>query len=361
MRSSRITPWMFRMPERATQHRAACSLFLILAPALYEVPAQAADPALVAAATKEQEVVWYTTQIINQLARPMAAAFEKTYPGITVHYSRANAVDTAIKVLNESRAGKPQADVFDGTTAVEPLVREGYVLSWLPERAGQYPHEYRDPNGHWIATNLYVLTPAFNTTLVPPGDEPRALGDLLDPKWRGQMAWGATESTSAGPGFVGTVLAEMGETGGMAYLQRLRQQRIANLGVSAREVLDQVIGGEYAIALQIFNHHAMISKKKGAPVQWIPMEPATGVLSVVSIVRDAPHPNAAKLFEDFLVSKEGQAVYQAAEYLPADPTVPALDPSLKPEGGHFRANFFSPEEVARSMPKWKQIFDEVFR
>ena len=94
-------------------------------------------------------------------------------------------------------------------------------------------------------------------------------------------------------------------------------QRIAAVDVSARQVLDQVIAGEYAVALQIFNHHAVISAKKGAPVKWILMEPATGVLSVVSIPKFAPHPNAAKLFEAFLVSKEGQKAYQAAAYLPA--------------------------------------------
>ena len=91
------------------------------------------------------------------------------------------------------------------------------------------------------------------------------------------------------------------------------------------------------------------------------MEPTTGVLSVVSIPKFAPHPNAAKLFEEFLVSKEGQKAYQAAAYLPADPAVPATDPTLKPEGGKFRSRFFSPEETAEKMPRWKKIYDELFR
>ena len=153
----------------------------------------------------------------------------------------------------------------------------------------------------------------------------------------------------------------MGEDKGIAYLRQLQQQRIASVDVSARQVLDQVIAGEYAIALQIFNHHAVISAKKGAPVKWIPMEPATGLLSVVSIPKNAPHPNAAQLFEDFLVSREGQRAYQAAEYLPADPAVPAADPTLKPEGGKFRSRFFSPEETAVKMPHWKKVYDEIFR
>ena len=104
--------------------------------------------------------------------------------------------------------------------------------------------------------------------------------DLLDPKWRGKIAWNGFPTSSGVGGFVGTVLAEMGEDKGMAYLRELAKQNVANLRGSAREVLDQVIAGEYPIALQIFNHHAVISAKKGAPVDWIKMEPATGTLSV---------------------------------------------------------------------------------
>jgi ABC-type Fe3+ transport system substrate-binding protein len=323
--------------------------------------ALAADAALIAAARKEGQVVWYTTQIVDQFARPAAQAFEKLYPGIRVTLSRANATTGALKLLNENRAGRNQADVFDGTTTVVPLKKAGYVLQWLPDAAKSWPAEYKDPEGYWIATNLYVLTPAFNSNLVPAGTEPKTYEALLDPKWRGKMVWGASLSSSAAPGFIGTVLADMGEERGMAYLRRLSQQRIAGVNSSARQILDQTIAGEYAVALQIFNHHAVISAKQGAPVKWIPMEPATGALSVVSIAKNAPHPNAAKLFEDFLISKEGQAVYQRTAYLPADPQVRALDPSLKPEDGNFRSRFFTPEETAEKMPQWKKIYDELFR
>jgi ABC-type Fe3+ transport system substrate-binding protein len=328
---------------------------------LFAAPAFAADSALVAAAKKEGTVVWYTTQIVDQFARPAAQAFEKQYPGMRVVLARTNATTATIKIMNENRAGKNQSDVFDGTTTVVPLKRAGYVLQWLPDAAKNYPPQYKDKDGYWIATNLYVLTPAFNTSLVGPGTEPRKLADLLDPKWRGKMAWAVSLSSSAATGFIGTVLDEMGEDRGIVYLKQLRGQKIAGLDVSARQVLDQVVAGEFAIALQIFNHHAVISAREGAPVKWIPMEPATGALSVVSIPKNAPHPNAAKLFEEFLVSPEGQKLYQASEYLPADPDFRALDPSLKPEDGKFRSRFFTPEETSEKMPRWKKVYDEIFR
>jgi iron(III) transport system substrate-binding protein len=336
-------------------------VLIVVCLSLCTVSARAAEPALIEAAKKEGAVVWYTTQIVDQFARPAAAAFEKLYPGIRVTLSRTNATTAAIKILNENRAGKNQSDVFDGTVTVVPLKKEGYVLKWLPDAARNYPPQYKDPEGYWIATNIYVLTPAFNTKAIPPGQEPKTYQALLDPKYRGRMVWAVSLSSSAATGFIGTVLDQMGEEAGMTYLRRLQAQRIAGVDVSARQVLDQVIAGEYAIALQIFNHHAVISAKKGAPVKWIAIQPTTGLLSVVSIPTHAPHPNAAKLFEDFLVSRQGQQAYQAAEYLPADPAVPALDPALKPEGGHFASRFFSPEEIAEKMPHWKKVYDELFR
>jgi iron(III) transport system substrate-binding protein len=322
--------------------------------------AHAADAGLIEAAKKEGEVIWYTTQIIGQLVRPVSAAFEKKY-GVKVRALRANSTETAVKIINESRAGKPQSDVFDGTSTVVPLKKEGYVLQWLPEPAKAYPARYKDPEGFWVAANLFFLAPGFNTSLVPRGSEPQTYAALLDPKWRGKMAWSTTTSSSGGPGFIGTVLAEMGKEQGMAYLRALAAQRIANIGSAAREVLDQVIAGEYAIGLQVFNHHTVISAKKGAPVDWIAMEPVTGTLSVISVHRSAPHPNSARLLVDFIISREGQEIFRAAEYLPADPVVPPLTPSLEPEQGKFRTRFFTPEETEDGMPAWKKIYDDLFR
>src|SRR5881227_3341498 len=106
--------------------------------------AYAADEALIAAAKKEGEVVWYSTQIISQLVRPVTAAFEKKYPGIKVRSTRANATETAVKILNEGKAGRTQADVFDGTTTVVPLKQAGYVLKWLPDASKDYPDDLKD-------------------------------------------------------------------------------------------------------------------------------------------------------------------------------------------------------------------------
>src|SRR4051794_31597951 len=254
-------------------------------------PSHAADEALIAAAKKEGQVTWYTTQIVNQFGRPAIDAFQKKY-GIRVNSVRGDSVELAVKLINEAKAGRVQADVFDVTTALPALKREGLVAQWTPDPAKRFPEEIRDPNGYWVATNVFVHTPAFNTNLVPKGTEPKNWQDLLDLKWKGRMAWAGHATTSGGPGFVGLVLHELGEEKGMAYLRELVKQNIVQLGGSARAATDQVIAGEYPMVLQAFNHQPVISARRGAPIDWIPMNPSMGVLSVGGTLNGAAHPNA---------------------------------------------------------------------
>ena len=323
-------------------------------------PAQALDQALIDAAKKEGRVVWYTTQIVNQFARPAAEAFQKKY-GIRVDYIRADSNEVALRILNEGRAGKVQADVFDGTAAVASLKKENLVLQWSPEGAKRLPANAVDEAGYWVATNLYVLTPGYNTDLVPKTAVPKSYEDLLDPRWKGKIAWNTAASPSAAGGFVGVVLTSMGQEKGRAYLKELAKQNVTGIQVAARQVLDQVIAGEYAIALNIFNNHAVISASKGAPSAWIPMNPSMAVLSVISVTKDAPHQNAGKLFLEFLISEEGQKLYRDADYMPIDPNVPARDPTLRPDGERFKALTFTPEQIDVNMPIWAGVFREYFR
>lgn len=335
-------------------------LTLALGAALTAAPALAADPALIAAAKKEGQLTWYTTQIVNQFARPAADAFQKKY-GIRVNYIRADSNEVTLRIQNEGKAGRVQADVFDGTGATAALKANNLVAKYIPQSAERLPDRYKDKDGFWVATNLYVLTPAFNTELVKKGTQPRTFQDLLDPKWRGKMAWNSSVTPSGGAGFVGVVLAHMGEEKGMAYLRQLAPQKITGLQVAARQVLDQVIAGEYVIALNIFNNHAVISASKRAPVEWIAMEPALAVFSCLSLTAGAPNPNAGKLFIDFLMSEEGQKLYRDADYLPVDPGVEPKDPALRPGDKTFKAVFMTPEEVFDNLPKWGAIFKDVFR
>jgi iron(III) transport system substrate-binding protein len=340
-------------------YRAAGMLgSFVTALALLSSSVQAADDALYEAAKKEGEVVWYTSLIVNQAVRPLIAAFNKKYPGIEVKYARGDSGPNAIKVMNEARAGKVLGDVFDGIDTTPPLLKAGLVEKFVPSAADKYPPILRDAEGRWNALIVYFLTPGINTQLVQK-DEIKTAQDLLNPKWKGKIAWSTVPSSGSGV-FIGSTLQTMGEEKGMAFLRALAKQDIVNVDATNRAILDQVILGQYAIALGIFNHHVVVSAKKGAPVDWLKVEPISAPTHSIGLVKNAPHPNAGKLLIDFLVSEEGQKTFADVEYIPAMPSIPAKTPEVKPEAGGFKANFLSPATVTENLERWVKIKKELF-
>jgi iron(III) transport system substrate-binding protein len=322
--------------------------------------AQAAEAALIEAAKKEGRVLWYTTLIVNQVVIPVKTAFEKKYPGVTLDYARNDEGPTAIRLLNEAKAGKVQADVFDGLTVNVPLKREGLLARIVIPNAADYPAEMKDADGAWHALLLFVFGPGYNTGLVSKAEAPKTYQDLLDPKWKGKMAWNPNSSAGA-IGFVGNILLSMGQDAGMDYLRALAKQNIVNVEASSRAILDQVIAGEYPVGLMMFNNHTVISARKGAPSDWTPLEPVPVAFDALGIMKDAPHPNAARLLVEFLLSEEGQTVLKDADYLPANAKVPAMKAGLRPEDGGFKATWMRPDVVDPQMANWSRIAKELFR
>ena len=320
----------------------------------------AADAALYEAAKAEKEVVWYTTLILDTAVRPIISAFQKKYPGVTVKFSRADSAPTALKVLNEARAGKVQADVFDGTETAGPIIRAGLAAKYIPTEANKYPAELKDPNGFWNAYILYFLTPAINTDLTPQKDWPKTAEDLLDPKWKGKISWGMSSSTG-GISFIAGIMLSMGDEKGLAYLKRLAQQNIQNVDVTARAMVDRVGAGDYPLTLGIFNHHTVMSAQKGAPVTWLKLEPIVAPLALIGITKDAPHPNAARLFVEFITAEEGQKLFADLDFLPAMPSVLPKTPSLTPAGGNFKPIYLTQEIVAANQETWNRIMKELFQ
>ncbi len=329
--------------------------------ALHMSAAMAVDPALIAAAKKEGEVVWYTSLVVNQAARPMVQAFEREYPGIKVRMTSGTANDLLLKLMAEGQAGMARADVSHAGSGLATLLKAGLVAPYVPAEAARYPAQYKDPNGYWTGQVVSFLVPAINTEMIKPADEPRSWNDLLNPKWNGKIAWAQQMTQGGPPGFVGAALMGMGPERGMEFLKKLSAQRIINVPANQRVVLDQVIAGQYPIALSTFSHHSEVSAKKGAPVKWLKFEYAVGTVDPVFMIKSAPHPNAAKLFIEFVLSKKGQTVFRNADYIPADPSVAAMIPALKPETGGFKAIFLPIQQVEADMPKWIATYNELFK
>ena len=331
---------------------AACALAL---PAFAQEP----DPGLVERAKKEGQLVYYTDLIVNQIVVPLEQAFLKKY-GIRVRYTRADSDANSLKLLSEHKAGRIQGDGFSMATGFSSMVRAGIVRKAELRNAAALMPQFRDPDGYWVSSNYYVLTPGVNTELVPVAERPKTYDDLLHPRWRGKMAWKPNDMSGA-PGFIGNVLVSMGDEKGLAYLEKLRGQQVTNLPGSARAVLDRSIAGEYPLVLQIFNHHAAISAQKGAPAGWIPMEPATVVTELLGLTVGSPNPNAGQLFVEFMISEEGQKMFRDAGYFPTRAGLASQFPDLEPSTGKFKANIITPKDIDESYPRWAEIYAKMFR
>jgi iron(III) transport system substrate-binding protein len=350
---------------RIAPQRSLAQVFaLFLAAAIAFQPAtrvRAAElgPDVVAAAKKEGRLTFYTPLIVDQVVRPLVAAFRAKY-GIQVEFVRMDSSAVVLKVLNEYRAKRPVADAFTTSLGIEPLIAAGSTRAFRVPGMDVLPAGYKDPNNHWAADRVYVLEPAVNTKLVAPADRPKSYDDLLDPKWAGKMAWRPANLTGS-TGFIADVLMGMGEEKGMDYLRKLARQKVVTVGASDRAVLDQIIAGEYPMALAMTNHNVEISRKDGAPLAWMPLSPAVIFSEQIGLTALATHPNAALLFADFVLSREGQTVFQKAGYIPSRPDVPPLDPKLLPAAGGFKANVATPEYVEKNYKHWDDIYRQLFR
>jgi ABC-type Fe3+ transport system substrate-binding protein len=338
----------------------SCTIILVAALAM-GASSHAAEISsdLIAKAKQEGEVVYYTDLIVDQIVRPLASAFEAKY-GIKVSFARADSQVNILKMLNEQKAGRVMSDLFGLNTGLEVLIAAGAARQFTTANGEELPARYRDPDHYWVSSHLFVITPALNTDLVPVAQRPRSYEDLLAPYWKDKMVWKPNDLTGA-PGFIGNVLISMGEERGMDYLRKLSRQSIKSVNASARAVLDQVIAGEYSLSLQILDHHAAISARKGAPVDWVRLSPATVSPGLVGMTARGPHPNAGLLFVEFMTSKEGQQIFQKADYLPARPDVPPLIPGLIPETGGFTGNVITPAITAKGYERWNEVYRDLFR
>ncbi len=322
--------------------------------------AAGADASTVAKARAEGRLVWLTTQILGELALPLAAAFKSAY-GIEVTVQRAHPRQTADRLVQAARTPRTGIDVVDGRSAIPHLKRAGLITPLAPETLRLLPTQLVDRDGFWVATNVYFHAVAVNTERVRPDHRPRTLEDLLRPDWRGRIAWSGQSTLSGGAGFIGTVLADRGDEAGRAFLARLADQQIATFDVPSRQIVEMLIAGTFDVALQVYAHQASISAGRGAPITWLPIEPLTSSVTAVGITRQAPHPTAARLFLEFMLSRPGQEIFREADHIPASPDVEPKDTSLRPRNGKPRAVFFSPEEIEEQMPAWQKLQDALLK
>ena len=318
---------------------------------------------LIEGARKEGQVVFYSALIVNQALRPIAEKFGKKYPFIKVSHWRADSEDITQKISAEVRANNVVADVFEGTGVGEQVVGAGLAQAYSTPAIAALPQQYRDRDNMWTPTRLSYYSIAYNTRVVAADKAPKTYDDLLDPQWKGKMAW-RIGSASGTPLFITNLRLAWGEDKARAYFEKLKEQKIVNFGSgSARTLVDRVIAGEYAIALNIFAHHPLISKAKGAPVNSQLLPPVASTAATMGLVKGLKHPHAAMLLIDFVLSKEGQEILLGADYFPADPAVPpsAMLAPVVPKTAGVEENFVGPDKLTKYTDSSEEIFRTLFR
>jgi len=317
---------------------------------------------LVEGAKKEGKVVIYSAMIEDQALRPITQAFRQKYPFIEPEFWRADTRDLLNKALAEARARAVVGDIIEGGGVSQALIKAGILQSFMTPAFAAYDKQRYDTKGSWAATRVSYFGLAYNTRLVKAEDAPKTYEGLLDPKWKGKLCWAATTETGGAMMFITFIRLIMGEEKGEAYLRDLAKQNISNLTGSPREVVNKVMQGECAIAINIFLHHPVISAQKGAPVAPQPLEPVMSNASVVTLAKGAPHPHAAMLLIDYLLSKEAQEVLEKADYLPAHPDVKPQSSlqSIVPSMANLQERFVSEEfmfdQRAKSIDLQKKYF-----
>lgn len=318
---------------------------------------------LIDGARKEGQVVIYAALIQNQAMRPIADGFSKKYPFIKLTSWRADSEDIVQKAAAEVRANNVVADLIEGTGAGEEAVEANIAQPYYVPAVEGFPPAYRNPLGLWAPTRLSYYSIAYNTRQVAPQDVPKSYEALLDPRWKGKMAWRIGSSTGT-PLFLTNLRLAWGEEKARAYFDKLKDQKIVNFGAgSARTLVDRVIAGEYAIALNIFAHHPLISKAKGAPVNSQLMDPVATTAATMSAVKGLHHPYAAMLLADYILSKEGQAILARAEYFPVDPDVPPLPvlAPIVPKIAGVPEDFVGPDKLIKYTDSSEDIYQKLFR
>ena len=275
-------------------------------PARAEEPAPGAvAPELVAAAQKEGVVVFYVT-LETQVATKIAVAFETKYPGIHVQVERNGAERNFQRLAQEYASAIHAADVVESADRSHLLLwkQQGILAPYVPADVLRWPAAERDPDGTYASDIAFLVPIAYNAKLVRPEDVPKSYADLLDPRWRGKLV-------KAHPGYSGAIMTAtfaLSRALGWSYYEKLGRQSVMQVQ-SGTEPPKKLALGARAVAVDGAEPVFLGEIERGAPIKLIyPSEGTPLVEPGAGVMKDAPHPNAARLLASFLFSREGQQI-----------------------------------------------------
>jgi iron(III) transport system substrate-binding protein len=319
-------------------------LGLLLWSTFFSPPQIRAADSVIEAAKKEGEIVFYGTMELS-LSQKMASLFAKKYPFIKTNIIRLGSERLAERVAIEGQAKTVKADVIhESEMDFYGLFKKGLIESYnSPERAAFRP-EYKDEKAFWTVNSETLNVVAYNTNLVKRADVPKTFGDLLAPKWKGKVLIDENESK-----WMAGVIGVWGEEKTLDFLRKLVANDVRTIGGHS-QMQTLLAAGDAAFVAVSLVHGVELLKTQNAPVDWVAVEPLISRQFALALLKGAPHPNAGKLYLDFLLSKEAQQELASAGYNSGrsdfqSPIVKRIPPSLKivpvrPEMGERYNEYF---------------------
>src|SRR6202140_3724148 len=269
-----------------------------------EPPAEPVTPALIEAAKREGQVIYYTSTDLP-VAEKLAKAFEAQYSGLAVSFERTGGERVFQRIGQEYASNIHAVDVVNSSDAAHFIVwkRDGILAPYVPEDVAKfYPAEHKDVDGQFASFRVWLSIIAYNTNLVKAEDAPKSFADLLDPKWKGKIV-------KAHPGYSGTIMTatyQLQRDLGWSYFEQLAKQNIMQVQSSADPPKKLDLGERAGMADGNENKFFQM-KESGRPVE--PVYASEGSPLIVGpngIFKAAPHPNAARLFQSFCFSRDAQ-------------------------------------------------------
>jgi iron(III) transport system substrate-binding protein len=266
----------------------------------------AITPGLIEAAKKEGKLAFYTAMDLP-VAEKLAHAFEARYPGMTVRVERSGGERVFQRIGQEQDSGIHAVDVVNSSDVSHFYVwkRNGWLAPYLPEEvAKHFPAEHVDADALYMTTRIWLSSLGYNTDLVKAAEAPKSFADLLDPRWTGKMV-------KAHPAYSGTIMVTtflMVQHFGWAYLEKLAKQRVMQLQ-SSTDPPKKLALGERAVMADGNDYNLVQLKEAGQPVEVVyPAEGAPLLTGPSGVFKSAPNPNAARLFQNWMHSLDGQQI-----------------------------------------------------
>jgi iron(III) transport system substrate-binding protein len=332
--------------------RTGIFVALVLLSAHAVLAASAGRERVLQDAKKEGRLVLYTGMETDE-ANLFLAEFAKKYPFIKTDLFRSSGEKVQTRFLVEHRANTHIADVFQTSIVQVYQLRNLKLLArYASEEAAAYPEGFKDPQGTWTAFYQIPYVIGFNTRLVASKDVPTSYEDLLQPRWKGWIAMETAEYQ-----WFYHWMQILGRDRGVEFMKKFAGQ---NLQMRAGHTLlaQLVAAGEAALATVVYSNRVERMKASGAPIDWVRFKgPTITAINAVSVPAQAPHPNAARLFVDFVLSKEGQSLLRGLRRVPARPDVLPDPPALTKGLNLYPAR---PEGMIESYNETVALFDEIF-